>query len=94
VWDRIEDDFAEVGSHRLRSLSEGQAKAFCFCCLSVESSITMYTRDFGHCDRASQSLAVFQNVSVAAHRGTDEPSLAASQRSMLPSSLSRSLTKI
>jgi hypothetical protein len=30
VWDRIEDDFAEVGSRRLRSLSEGQAKGFCF----------------------------------------------------------------
>ena len=30
VWDRSEDDFAEVGSQRLRSLSEGQAKAFCF----------------------------------------------------------------
>lgn len=30
VWDRIEDDYAEVGTHRLRSLSEAQAKAFCF----------------------------------------------------------------
>jgi hypothetical protein len=30
VWDRNEGDFAEVGSHRLRSLSECQAKAFCF----------------------------------------------------------------
>jgi hypothetical protein len=29
VWDRNEDDFAEVGTHRLRSLSEAKAKAFC-----------------------------------------------------------------
>jgi hypothetical protein len=29
VWDRNEDDFAEVGTHRLRSLSEANAKAFC-----------------------------------------------------------------
>ena len=29
VWDRNEDDFAEVGTHRLHSLSEGKAKAFC-----------------------------------------------------------------
>jgi hypothetical protein len=29
VWDLHEDDFAEVGTHRLRSLSEANAKAFC-----------------------------------------------------------------
>jgi hypothetical protein len=29
VWDRIEDDFAEVGRHLLRSTSEKRAKAFC-----------------------------------------------------------------
>jgi hypothetical protein len=29
VWDRIEDDFAEVGTHLLRSASEQRAKAFC-----------------------------------------------------------------
>ena len=29
VWDRNEDDFAEVGTHQLRSLREGKAKAFC-----------------------------------------------------------------
>jgi hypothetical protein len=29
VWDRNEDDFAEVGTHQLRSLSEANAKAFC-----------------------------------------------------------------
>jgi hypothetical protein len=29
VWDRNEDDFAEVGTRRLRSLSEANAKAFC-----------------------------------------------------------------
>jgi hypothetical protein len=30
VWDRIADAYAEVGTHRLRSLSKAQAKAFCF----------------------------------------------------------------
>ena len=29
VWDLHEDDFAEVGAHRLQSLSEANAKAFC-----------------------------------------------------------------
>lgn len=29
VWDRNEDDFAEVGTHQLRSLSEANARAFC-----------------------------------------------------------------
>ena len=29
VWDRNEDDFAEVGTCRLYSLSETSAKAFC-----------------------------------------------------------------
>jgi len=30
VWDRDEDDFAEVGTHILWSLSQSRAEAFCF----------------------------------------------------------------
>ena len=29
VWDRDEEDFAEVGTHVLRSLPRSQAQAFC-----------------------------------------------------------------
>jgi hypothetical protein len=30
VWDKDEDDFAEVGSHILWSLPQARAQAFCF----------------------------------------------------------------
>jgi hypothetical protein len=30
VWDNDEDNFAEIGSHHLTSLSESQARLFCY----------------------------------------------------------------